>query len=250
MVEKGKYVIAGAKSEIGTVLADHLIKAGCELILISRSEQERSLPKNCIVLDKMDLTKSKCLSLVGETISKHFDSKFTFIHSVGDFWEHKSLCVTGFDEVKRIINSHYVTLFGMLQTVIPIMKNVGGGKIVAFSCNSVKYNYPDMAAFTSAKAAVECLIKCTANEVLKHNIIANSFALPSIKTDKVIQTKPEQFSDGYMTLKDLIDTLYKTINSMSPYTTGNTISLVKYSHLFYHKSYYDRNKIVGDDNND
>ena len=144
---------------------------------------------------------------------------------------------------RRLIISHYITLFGTARAVIPVMQAVGGGKIFAFSCNSVKYNYPDMAAFTSCKAAVECLIKCIANEVSKYGIVANSFALPSIKTQSVIDTKPEAFHHDYVTLPELTSCIEATVENLSPLINGTVINVFKYSDSFYHKGYYERNII-------
>ena len=236
------YVIMGANSEIGTALAKHFLKCGHEVLLVSRS-LKKDFTDEANWLDSIDLTEENDLLLLRRFVESRFKEPFTLIHSVGDFWKHKSITNTSFSEVKTQINSHYVTLFGVMKSLIPVMKNVGGGKIVAFSCNSVKYNYPDMAAFTSAKAAVECLIKCVANEQSKNKILCNAFALPSIKTNGVIETKPEEFHENYPTLYELTDCIEKTIENLSPLSNGNVISLFKYSDSFYNKGYYQRNII-------
>lgn len=242
------YVIIGANSEIGTALTKHLQECGHKVLLVSRSARKRS-EHEATWIDNIDLTNEKDLLCLREFIESKFRSPFTVIHSVGDFWSHKSILGTTFAEVVSQINSHYVTLFGVMKSLVPVMKTVGGGKIVAFSCNSVKYNYPDMAAFTSAKAAVECLIKCVANEQSKHNIICNAFALPSIKTNSVIETKPAEFHENYPTLHELTECIEKTIENLSPLTNGNVISLFKYSDSFYNKGYYQRN-IIWEDSTD
>lgn len=239
------YLITGANSEIGKALAKRLIKHGHKVILVSRSNKDSKLFKKVPWLDGVDLSVEQDLIELKEFTKANFKSPFIFIHSVGDFWEHKSITQTSFSEVQKLINSHYVTLFGAIQAVVPIMQNIGGGKIFAFSCNSVKYNYPDMAAFTSAKAAVECLLKCVANEQAKYNITANTFALPSIKTNSVIATKPKEFHDDYATLDELTDVIEQISKSITPLLNGNTINLFKYSRSFYHKGYYERNIILG-----
>ena len=237
-----KYVVIGANSEIGQALWQHLINKGHEVLLVSRSIK-RDPGLSLRWLDGIDLTKESDLVKLREFIQRYFSSPFTVIHSVGDFWEHKAVTSTCFDEVVSQIQSHYVTLFGVIKAVVPIMQEVGGGKIIAFSCNSVKYNYPDMAAFTSAKAAVECLIKCTANEQSQHNIIANAFALPSIQTKSVIQTKPKEFHENYVTLHELTHCIEQAVENLSPLVNGNIISVFKHSDSFYHKGYYERNTI-------
>lgn len=235
------YVIMGAKSEIGQALANHLITKGHKILLVSRSEKNADTKMDWV--DGIDLTREEDLAKLGAEIGNRFKESFNVVHSVGDFWAHKAITNTSFSEAVSQIQSHYITLYGVMKAVIPLMQNVGGGKIFAFSCNSVRYNYPDMAAFTSAKAAVECLIKCIANEQSKYNIIANAFALPSIRTKSVMETKPQEFWDNYVTLDALVECLEKTMENMSPLTTGNVISLFKYSDSFYHKGYYERNII-------
>ena len=238
------YVITGANSEIGRALSKRLVDNGHHLMLVSRSPKKGELTEKCVWIDGIDLTNEGDLIRLGIEINKEFDAPFSLIHSVGDFWKHKDILTTEFDEAKSLIMSHYITLFGTIKTVVPVMKKVGGGKIIAFSCNSVKYNYPDMAGFTSAKAAVECLIKCIANEQAKYHITANAIALPSVKTESVSRTKPNAFHRDYITLDELTQSIEKLVESFSPYINGNVINLFKYSDSFYHKGYYERN-IIG-----
>ena len=236
------YVITGANSEIGQALFSHLKNNGHNVLLVSRSPKK--INDDAINwLDGINMTNEHDLYKLRKYIQSNFSTPFNLIHSVGDFWEHKSITDTSFVESISQINSHYVTLFGVIKAVLPIMQNNGGGKIIAFSCNSVKYNYPDMAAFTSSKAAVECLIKCTANEQSKYNIMANAFALPSIKTNSVIRTKPEAYHQNYPTLTELNNCIENTIENLSPLVNGNVINLFKYSDSFYNKGYYERNII-------
>lgn len=245
-----KYVITGANSEIGRALYQYLLGNGHEVLLVSRSRKTEN-EKNWI--DGLDLTDESDLLELRGFIKERYDTPFTLIHSVGDFWAHKSITNTSFKEAVSQINSHYITLFGVIKSVVPIMQEVGGGKIIAFSCNSVRYNYPDMAAFTSSKAAVECLIKCVANEQSQYNIIANAFALPSIKTNNVIETKPLEYHRNYPTLEELSECIENTAENLSPLLNGNVIGLFKYSDSFYHKGYYERNIIWEDtdsENND
>jgi 2-deoxy-D-gluconate 3-dehydrogenase len=117
----------------------------------------------------------------------------------------------------------------------------GGGKIIAFSCNSVIYNYPEMAAFTSVKAAVEGLIKAISNEWAGKGVSANAFALPTIKTKKVIDSKKVEDFKDYITPDELADIVLSFLKLPHNYINGSIIKLFKYNSSFYSKSYFERN---------
>ena len=149
------------------------------------------------------------------------------IHCAGDFWYHKSIINTDIEETKNMIQSHYLSLFNVIKTMIPIMMRAGGGKILTFSCNSVSYLYPEMAAFTSAKAAIECLVKCTANENSKYSIVANCLALSTTLTEKVKLSKDQKYHSDYITINELVDVIKETLN-LSPLINGNILKVLKY----------------------
>ncbi len=78
------YLITGANSEIGRVLANHLIKHGHNLALVSRSNKDHKLLKGVPWLDGVDLTKERDLFKLQSFVREQFDTPFIFIHSVGD----------------------------------------------------------------------------------------------------------------------------------------------------------------------
>ena len=91
-------------------------------------------------------------------------------------------------EAKQMMDSHFLTLYNVLQGVIPMMKRLKGGNVLTFSCNATYQNLPNMVPFTAAKAAVDATIKCIAHEYAKDNIIANVLSLSSLKTGKIKET--------------------------------------------------------------
>ena len=162
--------------------------------------------------------------------------------SSDDFLDRTTIPDTKFKDAKALMESNFLTLYGVIKYLLPLQLKRGGGKIVAFSCNSVKYNYPGMSAFTSAKAAVESLVKITANEWAHENIIINAFSLPSIKTDAVLRNKPDYVAEDLITPKELSECIINEVDNFSKYTNGNIISIIKHSDTFFGKGYYERNK--------
>ncbi len=211
-------------------------------VVATTRKNSRAFPTQVNVVDTVDLTDAQAVERVADTVKHQFDKPFCWLHCAGDFWHHKVLEDTALDDAKNLIDSHYLTLYATAQQIVPIMKQYGGGRILAFSCNSVRYNYPEMTGFTPAKAAVESFIKCLANEVMKFDVFANCLALPTIGTETVRRFKHSDYHSHYASVDDLVDVVEEAFFSMSPLITGNVISVVKHSPFFYEEGYYKRNR--------
>jgi 3-oxoacyl-[acyl-carrier protein] reductase len=241
-----QYLITGASSDIGRELIKHLSSDPTNKILAVYRREDFDLAQTDLNANhkylRADLTNEDNLKTLQSTTQELFDQPFTAIHCVGDFWYHRPLINTTFDDARKMIESHYLTLFGLAHSILPVQKELKGGKLIAFSCNSVGFNYPEMAAFTSAKAAVESLIKCIANEYSEYGIVANAIALSTIRTEKVEKSKDPKYFDGYITAEELAKLVLEAISELSPLVNGNVIRLLKYSKYFYHEGYFQRNK--------
>lgn len=238
------FVITGANSDIGkAIIAKLSSRDENKILAISRSKNTSNQSSNVELLEGIDLNSEKDLLEFSEKVKSTFTDKFVFIHSVGNFWNHKTFANTEYNEATTMMDSHYNTLYGCIKYLVPIFKQLNGGRIIAFSCNSVGFNYPEMAAFTSAKAAVETLIKCTANENSKYGIVANGIALSTIKTEKVVNSKLKKYHSQYITEEELIEVVDNLINSSS-LINGNIIKILKYSEYFYNEGYFERNPSI------
>ena len=238
------FIITGANSDIGKALIESLsTHKENKILAVSRTPIHNPLINNVEYIDNIDLNLESDLIAISEKVKSTFSDKFVFIHSVGNFWHHKTMTNTEFEEATNMMDSHYNTLYGCIKYLTPIFKELNGGRIIAFSCNSVGFNYPEMAAFTSAKAAVETLIKCTANENSKYGVIANGIALSTIKTEKVVNSKLVKYHSQYITENELIEVVDNLINA-SPLINGNIIKILKYSEYFYNEGYFQRNPSI------
>lgn len=236
-------VILGARSDIGSELV-RLASSNrdARIVAVSRTRRAAEVPmSNTQWLTGIDLTVEADLITLASVVGSAFSAPFSVVHSVGDFWLHKPLVGTSFHELVSIVNSHVITLLGVARFLTPIMKRSGGGRLVAFSCNSVGYNYPDLSPFTAAKAAVESFVKSYANEHSEFGISATALALPTIRTQKVLAHKTGGDHENYIATAELADFVLRCILSQPHEINGNTVKLFKHSPTFYHSSYYDRN---------
>lgn len=239
-------VLLGSSSEIGAALLRRAGEVPAAMILaVSRSEPvERLASSNIEYLTGIDLADPASLDRLRDAVSSKFSGPFSVIHSVGDFWVHRALVDTSFETIQSMVSSHVLTLFGAARWLTPLMQERGGGKLVAFSCNSVGYNYPDMSPFTASKAAVETFIKCYANEHAEFGISACALALPTILTETIVQEKPHGDHANYITPEQLAEIVIGQILPQSPEINGTVVKLFKHSPTFYHSSYYARNPRV------
>jgi len=240
-----RYLITGCNSDIGKVLTKRLTaQPNSQVLLVSRSDPTESAEGEHSLIKRvggLDLTNAAHLEKLACEVTAFFDGPFSTIHSVGDFWRHRPLDECSILDAEKMYRSHYLTLYGVIHSLIPTMRSIGGGKFIAFSCNSVVYNYPEMAAFTSAKAAVECLIKCVANEYSGEGVQANVLALPTIRTQKVEKDKPQGDLGNYIRPEELASIIIEQVETLSEYINGNVIRVFRHSDSFYHEAYFMRN---------
>ena len=236
-------LITGISSDLGTVLANAFATdKGINIIGSMRRKllPDDNFPDNVLIVDECDLTDIKDAKRIASVVSATFHEQFSLIHSVGNFWEHVPFLQTSSLEAQKMFESHMLTLYTVLQEIIPIMISNGGGSCVAFSCNSTKYNYPLMAAFTASKSSIESLIRSLAHEFSGDRIRFNSLSLASLKTKKVKESKPHGDFVNFLDPLELVPIIRFLLSDDSIYVNGTTFNIYKYSDNFYRKGYLSR----------
>lgn len=238
-------LIVGASSEIGLAFAKRVQnRSNLDLILTSnKTSIENTLQKESRILcvERLDATDQAAVDTLRQLVEENFTSPFAILHLPGDFWDHRSVDKCTLKLSREMMESHYQSLFCILNGLLPHMARVGGGRVLGISCTSVRFNHPEMAPFSSAKAAVETTIKCIANEWASSGITANAIALSTIATDRVRKSKPLSQVENYLELDEICELIEDVIFLGSPYLSGNILRPTKYSNTYYHKSYFERN---------
>lgn len=236
-------VITGISSELGSVLARGLGRLrGTQIIGTMRRPLRRKerFARNIAVVDRCDLTEKESCERVVEAAKEQFSGPFGLVHCVGDFWEHVPFLDCGTDQARRMVESHFVSLYNVLQSLVPVMRHEGGGSVVAFSCNSVRYNYPHMAVFTASKSAVDSLMRSLANELSGEQMRFNSLVLASLQTKKVLRSKPHGDYAHFIPPSDLVPVVRFLLSGESRWINGNAINLFVHSDEFYGSGYFER----------
>jgi len=241
-------LVTGASSDIGKELCKRL--EGRQLKVLGTYNTHRPRESDVILPPEgMDLSDDADLQKLRSFTEQHLHGPFAVVHCVGDFWEHVPLDRCSLERARRMVTSHYLTLYGVLHRLLPYMAKVGGGRVLALSCTSTGFNYPDMAAFTSAKAALETLIKCVANEWAPSGVAANAIALSTIGTTKVLDSpsKPMSDQEAYIMPSEAAEFIEELLLFASPFLSGNVVRPLKHSHTFYNTGYFQRNPRISSD---
>jgi NAD(P)-dependent dehydrogenase (short-subunit alcohol dehydrogenase family) len=235
-------LVLGASSDIGLALGNWLKgKTEYRVLLAARNLESKVIyaDPEWKVIQRLDFLSDDDLHTLKREADDFFKEPFTAIHCVGNFWQHVPLVEMGNSEIRSMMESHYGTFCGVAKALLPLMMKRQGGRLIAFSCNSVAFNYPDMVPFTSAKAAVECAVKCISNEYAPFGISALALALPTIRTAKVLALKGD--SEFYMEPEELAQVVLGDMTNASPYTNGCVLKVFKPNPKFFTTSYFERN---------
>ncbi len=241
------YVIMGASSTLGKSLLRKLsIDKSNKILLVSRNEDKEISSfrddNRIFYLFGIDLLNKENLLILRRKVEEVFENSFNVINCTGYYSKREPFEKTSLEEAKKTFEGNFFTVYNTANSLLPLMKERGGGHFIVFSCNSVIYNYPWMAVFTASKAALQSLAVSLAHEYSQHNIQVNVLRLATIKTLRELAEKPygdhKNWIDPYE-LADMIETITKGRFFLM---NGASIDLYKPSPIYYYQSYFERNR--------
>lgn len=239
------YLITGANSYLGREFVRFLSKShNNNLLITSRTffDFGNFESKNIKYFFDVDLLTEEGLEKITKEADVFFKGKFNLINCTGYYNGQEPFVDTTIHEAKKIFDSNFTTVYNIVSYLMPVMIKKGGGHIVAFSCNSVRFNYPEMAPFTAAKTALESLVRSLANELFKHGIYSNSFELATLSTEHELKVKPYGDHVHWLKVEEVVGYIEQFITNPIQIQNGNSILLYHYSDSFFNKSYYERIK--------
>jgi 3-oxoacyl-[acyl-carrier protein] reductase len=246
MTEPTSFLITGASSFLGRSLARSLSDSPqYNIFLTSRKALKAdTIPKNdnSFHLSGIDLLKEEGLSALSKAVDRFFPGKFHIINCLGLFPGYLTLADLPVGKAKAVFDSNVVSLYGVAHQLLPLMCKRGGGHFIAFSSHSNYQHYPEMVAYSAAKAAVESLISGISNEYLNEGIIANTIALSTLNTTTEWELKPNGDRGNWLRLEEVSHFIEEFVLRSGNLVNGNVIHLYKYSLSYFHQSYFQRIK--------
>ena len=196
-------IVTGGNRGIGHEICKELSRAGCNVVLTSRNEEEgrRAVAKldhhDNVAFRRLDVTDSKDIASLRDWILKTQGRVDILINNAGVYLDEG---VSVFDVDENIMHDtlavNFYGVFHMCRAFVPIMRQNGYGRIVnvssGYGAMSEMGGY--VAAYRISKAALNALTLIMANELGDGNIKVNAVCPGWVRTDMgggMAPTSPE-----------------------------------------------------------
>jgi len=178
-------IVTGASAGIGLALAHELSKRGAKVVLAARSVDtlknlEQEIPNSLAV--PTDMRKPEDIIHLVKTAVEKFDRIDIFVNNAGQGMRApiESIDMATY---RRVMELNVFSVLEAMQAVIPIMNEQGGGLILNVSSMVSKNFYPNLAAYSSTKYALNALSLTAREELAPDHIVVSLFHPKITATD-------------------------------------------------------------------
>ncbi len=187
-------LITGASRGLGRNAALHIARAGGDVILTYRSQQDEAhavvaeiaaLGRRAVALqlDTAQVGAFPAFTVaVQQALAAHW-SRTSFDHLVNNagHGDYALIADTTEAQFDSLVDVHFKGVFFLTQALLPLLAD--GGRIVNVSTGLTGPCFPGYAAYACAKGAVEVLTRYLAKELGARGIAVNTVAPGAIETD-------------------------------------------------------------------
>jgi 3-oxoacyl-[acyl-carrier protein] reductase len=195
-------VITGGAAGIGEAISRRLAAAGAMVAVADLDEPAAtataaSIPSAFPVA--LDVASARSIAAAVEAVRARTGRIDIWVNNAGIAGQAAPLAEQAEEEWNRVIAVNMTGVFLCTRAVLPAMRERGYGRIVNIASIAGKEGNPNMAAYSSTKAAVIGFTKSVAKEVATENICINAVAPAVVQTKILDQLTPQQVA--YMTEK-------------------------------------------------
>lgn len=227
------YLIVGASSGIGKVIASHLVSQDCLVVLLSRRidklrELSSSWGDNVLAFE-CDVTKTEDISKVFNCFESH-EIKFSgMIYSAGvlDVKPAKNMPD---GEIENIFAVNTFGFYNMCRMFQNRKYSYDGASIVAISSYASISKERGLSAYASSKAALNTLVEVLAKEFVKRSFRVNAI-LPGKTMSRMgsdidewsqeeLEERAKGQSLGIIPLKEVVELVEYLLSEKSAHITG------------------------------
>jgi NAD(P)-dependent dehydrogenase (short-subunit alcohol dehydrogenase family) len=203
-------LVTGASRGLGVAIAERLVRDGFQLMLTARTAAPlanvaQTLSSGLsahqqILWQPMDVSKANEVAAVFERTQAELGRLDVLVCNAGVYGPLGPTESVDWGEWARAVE---INLFGVVlacREAVPLMKRVGGGKIVVLSGGGATKPLPRFSASAASKAAVVRFAETLAEELHGTGIDVNAIAPGSLNTqllDQVLAAGPERVGEDF-----------------------------------------------------
>jgi len=187
-------LITGANGQIGSFLAKAYLAEGYNLVLLYHQRHQRLddlFGKPGVVAIDVDL---QDYNSVQHAISKLQQAPDVLIHCAATrAIDAMPLVSSEPDMFWKVFNANCSFAYNVLRCILPRMQDNGFGRVVMFGSDVTRGGLENGSAYAAAKAAIVNLVKSTAREMAKADVLIN--AISPAPVDTLLE---EDYSGDYL----------------------------------------------------
>lgn len=238
-------IITGAGGELGQqALASALDRPDVDhIIALTRGPQIDCDNTRCTSVTRADLTMASGISSLSAAVAANGTAHFGLLHCAGDFPVAGPLHSAGLDAVAKTFSANVLSFLGAVEAVVPTMRRVGRGGIVAFTSHTQAAAYPFLGAFNLSKAALLSAVQTLANENARFTIAANAIAIATLQTETERRIKPDGSYADWIPASEVAAYAIDLALAARPVVNGSEIQFWRHSDSFFGTSVFQRNSL-------
>lgn len=185
-------LVTGASGGLGGAVARAFLSEGARVAAVARHSAalaglRADADENQLLTVEAALTEPGAAARVVQAVGDWASGLDVLVNAVGSFSGGQPLAESSPDEWRQMLDSNLLAVLEMMRAALPALQARGGGRIVNVSSRAAQRIGPNVAAYTTAKAALETLTLATAEEYREHRITANAVAPSAIATPAMLQ---------------------------------------------------------------
>ena len=162
-------LVTGAKGGLGNFVTNAFLEAGARVVGVSRSIKADDFPHPRFSAAQAELSSAA----EARKLTAQFERIDALVHLVGTFAGGQTVAETDDANFDRMFNTNFKSALYLIQALLPLMRQAGGGHILAIGSRAALEPQPTIGAYAASKAALLALIRTVALENRDKHVSAN-----------------------------------------------------------------------------
>ena len=197
MLEDKVAIVTGIGPGMGRSIALALAREGADVVLAARRQERceavadevRDLGRIALVVPTDISDTGQCDALVDATVER-FGGLDVFVqngHHPGDWSPAVDADLDSWHEIMEI---NFFGALKLVQRVVPVMAERGGGRVILVNSGAMISNPATMGAYSASKAALGSLVRTLSNEVATKGVLVNGVTLGPVQGENYSRFVP------------------------------------------------------------